>query len=176
MIIATYHRDHEGNLILDIPNIWAAKSKAARRSILANIRGRKLEVFVGMQQELWYFNTWKDAEYYDEKFGQRIIAVQPDDCVKWLQNYTPRGPDQENLLEYYSWHAPNYYWQQRRDRDDRILAAWESEQAESRMIFYQREQERLAAFLEDCYNPFKLTIQSISEEARLIDPNNLHSI
>ncbi len=140
MITATIIREPNGDLLLEIPNIWAAKGECGRRRILANIRGRKVEVFVGLNQELWYFNTWKDAHDFDERCGQQIVAILPEDCVKWIRSHTPKNREQEQLLDYYSWLAFEYYWNLRREKAAAELVIWEQEQETNREFWYARQE------------------------------------
>lgn len=143
MITATITRDTNGELFIEPPNLWALKARAGRRSLAANIRGRKVDVFVGMNQELWYFNSEREASYYDELPGQRVVASKPADCVKWIRSHSPRGPDQQSMLDYYIWLDFEHYWQLRTEQSAKDLAAWEQEQEQARSIWYARQEELL---------------------------------
>lgn len=143
MITATITREITGDLTIEPPDVWHLKARAGRRSILANIRGRKVEVFVGMTQELWYFNSDKEAAYYDEQPGQQVVASKPADCVKWIRSHSPRGPEQQSLLDYYVWLDFEYYWQLRMEQSGRDYAAWEQEQDNARTLWYAKQEELL---------------------------------
>lgn len=170
MIPATIIHDEHGNISILHPNCFTLKVSAVRRSIQANVRGRRLEVHVGMDQQLWYFNTYKEATDFDETPGQNIIAVTAEDCIKWIRSYTPRGPDQESLLEYYAhFHFPTW-WKKREEERAREYALWEEDQKISAQIWYAREEARMNAEAESLVEKFPVEI-----EADELDLNQLLS-
>lgn len=144
MITATIIRDPiTGDCAIEPPSLWHLKARAGRRSLASNIRGRKIEVFVGMNQELWYFNSDRDAAYYDEPPGQRVVASLSSDCIKWIRSHSARGPEQQSMLDYYIWLDFEHYWQLRSEQAAKELAIWEEEQAQARALWYASQEEML---------------------------------
>lgn len=143
MIPATTLQNPDGTIELCLPNTWPTRMRSARRSFLANIQGRRVEVFVGANQSLWYYNNWRDASDFDERTGQQVVAATAAECIRWIRSYMPRGPEQDSLLEYYTWHDFHHYCEQRVQRDSLLLKAWEEEQDQARVLWYTREEARL---------------------------------
>lgn len=151
MIQATLTRQPDGSLLIEVPNVWEKKQAACRRGITANIRGRRLDVFVGMVDSkynnikvpLWYFNNYRDAQDYDEPVGQIVVASNPEACIKWLRAYTPRGQEQESLIEYFSWFHMPAWWKARQEQVDKEVVQWEEERRIEKVMWYAKEEERL---------------------------------
>lgn len=143
MITATVLPNPDGTFEITIPDTWPARMRSVRRSFLANIQGRRVEVFVGANQSLWYFNNWRDAIDFDERTGQHVVAGTAAECIRWIKSFMPRGPEQDRLLEYYTWHDFSHYCEQRVQRDALSLKQWEEEQDQARILWYAREEARL---------------------------------
>ena len=104
------------------------KVRSERFGFEANLLGRRVTIFINYDNALWYWNTTKDAEEYDESFGTNFVASHPMECVRWIKSHVPKGALQDRLLEYYEWvHFP-YYWERKQERD-----AEESEKFERRI-------------------------------------------
>jgi hypothetical protein len=153
MITAILTQLSDGSLLVEHPNIWERKQAACRRSIIANIRGRRVEVFVGflsiqgpvIKCLLWYYNNYKDAEDFDERTGQVVVASTPADCIKWIKSYTPRGSEQDYVLDFYSGlHFPTFV-EQRQASFAKETVIWEQEQREATALWFAREEARLNA-------------------------------
>lgn len=169
MIPATTILHPDGTIELRLPDTWPDRMRAARRSFLANIQGRRVEVFVGANQSLWYYNTWRDACDFDERTGQHIVAGTAAECIRWIKSYMPRGPEQDRLLEYYTWHDFRHYCEQRVQRDILLLKAWEAEQTQARILWYAREEARLRqeAVELEIHEEFPVETIVIEEEKQL---------
>lgn len=153
MFTATLTPQPDGSLLISHPDIWEQKMAACRRSVVANIRGRRVEIFVGMIEAkfnfvkvpLWYVNDYADAAENDERTGQLVVVSDPEACIRWIKAYIPRGVEQDRLLEFYSWfHLPTY-WKAKQEQAERELATWEEDRRIERQLWFAREEARLNA-------------------------------
>lgn len=146
MIPAILSTLSDGTIVIGHEDTFARKSSTYRLSILANLRGRRLEVIAAANgSSLWYYNDFQSAEEWDEPTGQVYAAIGVEACVRWIKAFTARGPDQDRMLEHFShWHFPTF-WKQRQEYRAKEFAQWEADQDESARLWYAREEDRLNA-------------------------------
>jgi hypothetical protein len=171
MIQAILTPQSDGSLLIEHPDIWEKKNASCQRKFTANVRGRRIEVYVGMLDSkynvvkipLYYFNSWRDAEDFDERPGQNVIASSTADCIKWIKAYTPPGPEKDRLLEFFSWLHLTTYMELRRPIWEKESAQWEEDRRIETATWYAREEARMnaeAASLEEVVGPSNFTVES----------------
>lgn len=87
--------------------------------MVANVRGRKYEVYFSADYSLWRWVTARDVlrEGLMRSPGQLIVASEIEDVVAWIRSYVLPSLNRDRALEMLGWRDYRLFLQLKKERE-----------------------------------------------------------
>jgi len=93
------------------------KMQSFRPCFIAKLRGRRHEIFLGMDGQLWRMITLEECamgiQPSGHSFGQVTVASGPEQTFAFCKDFGLPSPERDSFLEALAWRHPNHgFWMQ----------------------------------------------------------------
>jgi hypothetical protein len=101
----------------EFDTITERKMRPCRPCFIAKLRGKKYEIYLGADGQLWRMVTLEECALginpEGREYGQYTIASGPVEVFNFCKNFGLPSPERDRMLEMIAWkHSKEGFWQQ----------------------------------------------------------------